>query len=72
MPNDAIGELTLHGVTRQVTVEIQARRSGDVVTVTGSLDIAFADYSIEQPTSFLVLSIEDHGIMELQLHFRRA
>jgi polyisoprenoid-binding protein YceI len=69
---DAIGDLTLHGVTRQVTVPIQARLSGDVVTVTGSLEIAFADYNIEKPTSFLVLSIEDHGVMELQLHFRRG
>ena len=68
----ATGELTLHGVTRTVTVPLQARLSGDVVTVTGSIDILFADYSIERPTSFAVLSIEDHGIMEFQLHFRRG
>lgn len=36
-----------------------------------SIDIVFSDDGISQPTSFLVLSIEDHGIMELQLHFRR-
>jgi polyisoprenoid-binding protein YceI len=66
----ATGELTLHGVTRTVEVPIEARLSGAVVTVAGSIDIQFADYSIEQPTSFVVLSIEDHGIMELQLHFR--
>lgn len=68
----ATGELTLHGVTRSVEVPIEARLSGDVVTVTGSLQIRFADYAIEQPTSFLVLSIEDHGTMELQLQFRHA
>ncbi|MEO8273197.1 MAG: YceI family protein [Chloroflexota bacterium] len=68
----AVGDLTLHGVTRSVTIPLEARLSGDVVTVTGSIDILFADYSIERPTSFLVLSIEDHGIMELQLHFRRS
>ena len=68
----ATGELTLHGVTRTVTVPIEARLSGDVVTVTGSITIQFADYSIQRPTSFLVLSIEDHGVMELQLHFRRG
>ena len=38
----------------------------------GSIDIVFADDGIAQPTSFLVLSIEDHGTMELQLHFRRG
>jgi polyisoprenoid-binding protein YceI len=68
----AKGELTLHGVTRPVEIPLQARLSGDVVTVTGSIPIVFADYSIERPSSFLVLSIEDHGIMELQLHFRHA
>lgn len=68
----ATGELTLHGVTRTVTVPIEARLSGDVVTVTGSITIQFSDYSIQRPTSFLVLSIEAHGVMELQLHFRRG
>ena len=68
----AAGELTLHGVTRTVSVPLRARLSGDVVTVTGSIDILFADYDIERPSSFIVLSIEDHGIMEFQLHFRRG
>jgi polyisoprenoid-binding protein YceI len=68
----ASGELTLHGVTKAVTIPVSARLSGDVVTVTGSIDIAFADYQIEQPTSFLVLSIEDHGTMEFKLHFRHT
>ena len=45
----ATGDLTLHGVTRSVQVPIEARLSGDVVTVTGSIEIAFADYSIERP-----------------------
>jgi polyisoprenoid-binding protein YceI len=66
----ATGELTLHGVTRTVEVPIEARLSGDVVTVAGSIAIQFADYDIEQPTSFVVLSIEDHGVMEFQLRFR--
>lgn len=68
----ATGELTLHGVTKTVSVPIRATLSGDVVTVIGSIEIQFDDYGIEQPTSFLVLSIEDHGTMELQLHFRRG
>ena len=42
------------------------------MTVAASIDILFADYGISQPTSFLVLSIEDHGTVEPQLHFRRG
>ena len=70
MTATATGELTLHGVTKTVQVPIQAQLSGDVVTVVGSIPIAFADYSIQPPTSFAILSVEDHGTMELQLHFR--
>ena len=51
---------------------IEARLSDDVVTVMGTIDVAFADYGIERPTSFLVLSIEDHGTMEFHLHFRKT
>lgn len=72
MKATATGDLTLHGVTKPVQVAVEATLSGDVVTVTGSIDIQFADFQIEQPSSFIVLSIEDHGIMEFQLHFRHA
>jgi polyisoprenoid-binding protein YceI len=68
----ATGELTLHGQTKTVQVPIQAQLSGSVVTVVGSLPIVFADYGIEKPASQLVLSIDDHGIMEFQLHFTKA
>jgi polyisoprenoid-binding protein YceI len=69
---DAVGTLTLHGVTKDVTIPLEAQRNGDVIAVTGQLDIAFADYDIEQPTSLAVLSIEDHGILEVQLFFSKA
>lgn len=68
----ATGDLTVHGVTKSVQIPLSATLSGGIVTVTGSLDIQFADYAIEPPTSFKVLSIDDHGVMELQLHFRHA
>ena len=68
----ATGQLTLHGQTKTVQVALEARLSGGVIAVTGSLPIAFADYGIVAPTSFLALSVEDHGTMELQLMFRHA
>ncbi len=68
----ANGQLTLHGVTKDVQVPLKAKLSGDVIAVTGSLPIVFADYGISAPNSFAVVSIEDHGIMELQLFFTRA
>lgn len=68
----ATGELTLHGQTKTVEVPLQARLSGGVISVTGSIPMVFADYGIERPTSMLVLSIADAGTMEFQLHFTRA
>jgi len=64
---DATGDLTLHGVTKEVTIPLEAQRTGNVIAITGQLDIPFADFDIAQPTSFAVLSIEDHGILEVQL-----
>jgi polyisoprenoid-binding protein YceI len=68
----AAGELTLHGQTRPIELPIDARLADGVMTVAGSIDIAFADYGIAQPQSMMVLSIDDHGTMELQLHFTKT
>jgi polyisoprenoid-binding protein YceI len=68
----ATGDLTIHGVTKSVEIPVEARLSGDVVTVTGSIDILFADYGISRPNSFAVLSIADHGTMEFQLQLTRG
>jgi len=53
-------------------VPLSARLSGGVIAVTGSLPIVFADYGIQKPSSFIVLSIADQGTMELQLMFTKA
>ena len=64
-----VGELTLHGVTRDVTLEIAGELVDDTVVVVGSLDILFSDYEIDTPSSRSVVSIEDYGVMEFQLFF---
>ena len=68
---DATGTLTLHGVTRDVTIPLDAKFVNDVIVVTGLLEIQFADYGIEKPVAGRVLSIEDRGQMELQLFFTK-
>lgn len=68
----ATGDLTLHGVTKSVQIKVSATLAAGIVTVTGSLPIVFADYAMTPPNSFKVLSVDDHGVMELQLHFRHA
>ena len=65
----ATGDLTLHGVTREVEVPIQARWNGATIEVVSSFDVALADHDIEAPVGFLVLSIADTGTVELELLF---
>ncbi len=70
---DAVGELTLHGVTKTVTIPLDAQLADDTtIVVVGSLEVAFADYGIESPTGFSVLDIEDPGTLELQIAFVRG
>jgi polyisoprenoid-binding protein YceI len=63
------GQLTLHGQTRDVSIPLEARRTGSVVTVVGSIRIAFADFGIVRPRAGIVLSVEDVATMEFQVHF---
>jgi polyisoprenoid-binding protein YceI len=66
------GELILHGVTNEIEIEVQRGLQNGQLVVAGSTVIQFADYDIAQPTSMSVVSIEDHGTMELQLVFAKA
>ena len=43
---DAVGDLTIHGVTQQVTFPLEAQLVDGTVVVVGSLDITFADYGV--------------------------
>ena len=66
------GTLTLHGVTKPIQIALQAQRRGGIVAVSGSTSIVFADYGFQGPTSLIVVSVEDHGIMELHLLFTHS
>ncbi len=69
---DAKGDLTLHGTTKAVTFPLEAQRTGDTIAVVGSLTVPFADYSISQPRAAAVLSVDDKGVIEVQLFFTKA
>lgn len=67
----ATGDLTLHGVTKPVTIPLQAEWKGDTIAVAGSAPIALADFGIT-PISTGFVSVDDQGELELQLVFTRA
>lgn len=68
----ATGELTIHGVTNEAAVELQAELQGDNAVVVGSAPIALTDYGIDPPTGFSVLSISGDGTFEFQLFFSKG
>ncbi len=68
----AVGELTVKGITQPVQIALEAQLVDDTVVVVGSTEIVFADYDVSVPRVPIVLSAEDHGIVELQLFFARS
>ena len=67
----AEGDLTIKGVTNRVAFDLQAQLVGDIIVAVGSSDVVFSDYGVTAPTAPVVVSVEDHGIMEFQLLFTR-
>jgi polyisoprenoid-binding protein YceI len=67
----AQGTLNLHGVTKDLTITVQARWSGSAIQVIATIPIAFADYGIVAPNSGFV-SVEDHGTIETSLTFTKS
>jgi polyisoprenoid-binding protein YceI len=67
----AVGNFTLHGVTKAVEVPIQARLVGDTIVLVGSFDITFSDYGVSVPKAPIVLSVADNGTVEMQILLTR-
>lgn len=68
----AVGELTLRGVARPVTFTVTARRDGDRLLATGTIPVAFADWSIPSPADYGPFgSLADHGVAEFLLVLSR-
>ena len=71
LSGSAHGDLTIKGVTNRATFDLQAQLVGDTIVVVGASEVGFSDYGVTAPTAPIVVSVEDHGIMEFQLIFTR-
>jgi polyisoprenoid-binding protein YceI len=69
---DGKGRLTVHGVTREVALDLQGRWSGDSIQVVGQLPVKMSDYQIEPPRFGPVVAIEDSLNVDFNLVFERA
>jgi polyisoprenoid-binding protein YceI len=68
----ATGDLTIHGVTRAVTIPLQAQLQNGVLVVVGTTEVSFADYGVTAPSAPIVASVENHATVELQLYLTKS
>ncbi len=66
----ATGDLTLHGVTREVTVPLTAERNGGTLAVDGTIAVTFSDYGIDNPSGGPA-SVRGDGELEVLLVLSR-
>jgi len=67
----AKGQLTVNGISKAVMFELEAKAVARSIVVVGQTEVIFADYDIAVPSASIVVSAEDHGVVEFQLLFVR-
>lgn len=66
------GNMTIHNVTKQVQVTLQAQLKNGIIVIVGSTPFSFADYNMTAPAAPVVLSVSDSGTIEFQLFFAHS
>ncbi len=70
---DAVGDLTVNGITNQVFFHLHPTIvEPDLGLVIGHAEIFWSDFGVTAPRAPIVVSVEDHGIVEFQLLVRRS
>jgi polyisoprenoid-binding protein YceI len=67
----ATGQLTLHGVTKTVTIPIDARLDGTQIEVVGSITFPFSDFGMTPPSIAGFVSVQNNATMEFDLKLAR-
>ena len=65
------GRLTVHGVTKAVTTQLHAQRSGSEIEIAGSINLDMRDYGVEVP-SISFTTAEPGVVIEYHLLLVRA
>ena len=67
------GDLTLHGVTKSVSIPAQAQLANGVISVAGSISFPLSDYEITAPNiGGFIVSIADTGTLEFLVNFSKG
>lgn len=62
------GKLTLHGVTKDISLKLTANWNGKVIVLSGEHEIQLSDYEISPPDTPFV-KVDDKGSIKFQLLF---
>ena len=66
---DLVGDLTIHGVTKPWTWQIEASPKDGGLAGRASTALKFGDFGMPVPTSMRLLSVEDNLKLEFDFHF---
>src|SRR5437016_7847625 len=81
LPNDAasgqtihvsaIGDLTIHGVAKNVTILIDAQLTGSKIELVGSITFPFSQFAMTPPSIGGFVTVQNNATMEFQLMLTR-
>lgn len=69
---DLVGDLTIHGVTRRVTIPLQVRMTSGRAEVVGSLTFPMSDFGITPPNIGGFVTVDPDATLEFQLFLTQA
>jgi polyisoprenoid-binding protein YceI len=67
----ATGDLTIHGVSKNVTIPIDARMTGSKIELVGSITFPFSQFGMTPPSIGGFVSVENNATLEFQLLLTR-
>jgi polyisoprenoid-binding protein YceI len=67
----ANGAMTIHGVTKTVTIPIDGRLSGSQIELVGSISFPFSDFGMTPPSIGGFVTVQNNATMEFQLVLTR-
>ena len=72
VPVTLAGDLTIHGVTKAVTIPAEARLADGVIEVVGSLTFPFADFGMTPPSVGDFVKVEPDATLEFLLRLAKG
>jgi polyisoprenoid-binding protein YceI len=61
------GQLTIHGVTKAVTIPMQARLTGSQIQLAGAITFPFTEFGMTPPSIGGFVSVQDNATMEFAI-----